>query len=33
MFDLWSGGWINIIENREYAELIEEEEPDWLKNL
>ncbi|CAM9350901.1 hypothetical protein [Acinetobacter bereziniae] len=33
MFDLWSGGWINIIENREYTELIEEGEPDWLKNL
>jgi len=33
MFDLWSGGWIKVIENREYVELIAEEEPDWLKNL
>ena len=26
-------GWINVIENKEYVDLIEEEEPDWLKNL
>lgn len=25
-------GWINVIENKEYVDLIEEEEPDWLKN-
>ncbi|MBZ6532280.1 hypothetical protein [Acinetobacter seifertii] len=33
MFELWSGGWIKVIENREYVDIIAEEEPDWLKNL
>lgn len=33
MFELWNGGWIKVIENREYVDIIAEEEPDWLKNL
>jgi hypothetical protein len=26
-------GWIKVIENRKYIELIAEEAPDWLKSL
>lgn len=26
-------GWVPVIENKEYVDIIEKEEPDWLKNI
>ena len=26
-------GWVPVIENKEYIDIVEEEEPDWLKNM
>jgi len=33
MFDLWENGWKQIIQDCEYTDVPEVEEPDWLREL